>query len=175
MKLQTVIKKTLLRCESVHLKVTLLKTRYLCRCENIRKEFPDVDVATGGRLIQGLVVTKEWRQSLVIMDSLKLVDNPPLCAYTAIMKRALQEEDEELYWKLANDMVLHLNVLSNEIFTSYFAFCEKKFDTFNENINKILTFVGDNEILLPLDVVNQLQNVFQKFGFTSRTTVFSDK
>ncbi|KAJ6634895.1 Mitochondrial ribonuclease P catalytic subunit [Pseudolycoriella hygida] len=131
------------------------------------------DSTLGEGLLHGLVLTDEWRKSLDIMDSMKFCSNPSSSAYSAVIGRALHEGDESLGWNLFNDMIANCTTtLRNEAFESYIHFCEKNNDEFEKNINKMLTFIRDNEILITDKIARAFQRAFEKFDYNcSITTV----
>lgn len=119
----------------------------------------------GEGVIYGLLLTDDWRKSLEILDS-----SLPSRVYSGVVERAIHEEDEELTWKLLNEMVAKCKIPKNEVFTSYIRLSEKKTSTFTDNINKMLTFIGDNQILVSTEVANDLQRAVRNFGFYCSTT-----
>lgn len=121
----------------------------------------------GESLICGLLLTKDWRKCLELLNSIKVLAKPSTFVYSAIIGRAINDEDENIFWTLLKEMVSNCEFLPNEPFTSYISFCEKNSRTFTENINKMLTFIEENEILVSNGVVNEFQSAFQRFGYTS--------
>lgn len=140
------------------------------RYEHFAKKFPVFDNLLGEGLIYGLVLTPNWRKSLEILDSIKISSVPSPKVYSAVIERATQEEDEETVWNLMNDMVKDCKILQEYVFLAYIGFCEKKTNKFDENINKMLTFIGDNQIIVTTDVATQLYRSFQKFNYVCSIT-----
>lgn len=95
-----------------------------------------------------------------------------MSSYSAIVQRALQEEDEQLAWDVLN-MALECDAVDNDVFIKYIGYCEKNEGSFTENINKMLTFIGDNQILVSRKVVNEFQRVFQRFNHSCHITAVS--
>ncbi len=85
--------------------------------------------------------------------------------YSAVIQRAIEENDEPIAWNLLNNMAIECAVLPNDVFKSYIGFCVKQSNTFRKNINKILTFIEDNQIIVTTEVVNELQRAFQRFNY----------
>ncbi|KAG4071406.1 hypothetical protein HA402_011560 [Bradysia odoriphaga] len=140
-------------------------------CESLRKKSPALDSTSAEGIIYGLVLTADWRRSLEILDSIQISSKPSL--YSAVVQRALQEQDEHLVWKLLDAMVTDCDEIQNEVFMSYIAFCEREAVTFSEHIDKMLTFIGDNRIVVSTTVVNEIQRSFHKFNHNCSTATVS--
>lgn len=124
----------------------------------------------GEGLIYGLVLTDDWRKSLEVLDAIQISSIVSPAVYSAIIQRAIQEEDEPIVWDLMNDMVRNCKNLRKDVFMSYIGFCERNSAKFAENINKMLAFIGDNRIIVTAEVATQLHSVFQKFDYVCSIT-----
>lgn len=151
----------------------LLKLTDISRHQNFLKEFPVFDLDLSEGVIYGLICTTQWRKSLDIFDSMKELKTPSSRIYSAVIHRAIQDEDEPLVWNLFDNMIAECTVLQNEVFVSYIGFCEKNSHTFAEKINKMLTFIKDNEILVTTEVANEFQRAFQMFGYNCSITAIA--
>lgn len=137
------------------------------------KKFPVFDNVLGEGIIYGLVLTENWRKSLEILSTIKISFIPSPAVYSAVIQRAIHEEDEMIVWNLMNDMVRDSKTLQKDLFVSYIGFCEKYSEKFTENINKMLTFIGDHQIIITTEVVTQLHRAFQKFNYDCSITAVS--
>ncbi|XP_037035089.1 mitochondrial ribonuclease P catalytic subunit-like [Bradysia coprophila] len=71
-------------------------------CESLRQKSPAFDSTSAEGIIYGLVLTADWRRSLEILDSIQISSKPS--SDSAVIQRALQEQDEHLVWKLIENI-----------------------------------------------------------------------
>lgn len=76
-------------------------------------------------------------------------------------------------WNLLNAMADDCDEIQNEVFISYIGCCEREPSTFIENIDKLLTFIGENRIVISTKVVNEFQRTFHKFNHNCSTSSLS--
>lgn len=145
------------------------------RYKLLREKFDVFDSTLSEATIMGLVLTTEWRKSVEILESIKFASNPSSSMYSVIIQRALQEKDEHLACSLLNDMVTQCEIIKNEVFVAYIEFCEKNAKTFTEQIDKILSFIGDKEILVTTKVIKDFCRAFQKFGYNCSLTTINQQ
>lgn len=119
------------------------------------------------------MLTDDWRRSLEILEAVKSLSKPTPKSYTAIIERAIREGDEHIYWKVSDENVNLHDYLRKEVLVSYIDFCEKNANSFTDNINKILTFIGDNGVLISVDVANAFRSAFERFGYNCGITSIS--
>lgn len=139
----------------------------------MRKRYSAFDSALGEAIIYGLILTADWRKSIEIFDAIKISSKPSSTAYSIVIQRALQEQDEHLVWNLLNAMADDCGEIQNEVFISYIGCCEREPNTFIENIDKLLTFIGENRIVISTKVVNEFQRTLHKFNHNCSTSTLS--
>lgn len=142
----------------------------ICRYEKFQSQFPVFDNNLGEAAIFGLVLTTDWRKSVDIMNSIKLLSKPSSATYCAIIQRAIQENDQPLAWELLNTVAAECKVVQNDVFIEYIRYCEKTRDQFMENVNKMLSFIENNEILISTPVAKELHRAFQSNGYNCSVT-----
>lgn len=119
------------------------------------------------------MLTPSWRKSFEILDSIKNSSVPSPKVYSAVIQRAIREEDEEAVWNLMNEMVKDCKVVQKDVFIAHIEFCEKYSDKFEENISRMLIFIGDNQIIVNTEVAIQLHRAFQRFNYVCSITSVS--
>lgn len=134
-----------------------------CRYEKFAAKFPTFDTVLAEGVIYGLVLTNNWRKSLDILDSIKIAAVPSPAVYSAVIQRAIADEDEKIVWTLMHDMVNDCKSLQKEVFLAYIGYCEKYPAKFTENINRMLTFIGDNQIVLTTEISTRMHRAFERF------------
>lgn len=112
-------------------------------------------------LIQGLVTTEKWRSCLDLLEMMKMYSNAPtLSAYTTIVMKAFAANDMELGWRLLHQMVEQDKQPKCEIFLILLdTILKNNMKNFCTEIEKLLIFLGTNNITLTKKVVTALENI----------------
>ncbi|XP_037040469.1 mitochondrial ribonuclease P catalytic subunit-like [Bradysia coprophila] len=128
----------------------------------------------GVAIIRGLVLTADWRKSLDIIDSLR-TSSQLQTVYSAIVQRAIQEQDEHLVWEMFDKIAAKRICLHDEVLTLYIGQCERNASTFKENIDRMLAAIGANRILVTAEVANEFQRAFRRFNYSCTVTTVSER
>lgn len=126
-------------------------------------------------LILALSVTKEWRDVLKIVDKQKNAESsmakPPAIVYRTLVTKAFSEDDQQLGWKLL-DEISKKNILpDNRIFLAYWDYCRRFKLELGENLDKMMEFIRKNQIIVQKEIVDGLAGLIgdagQSFGYAN--------
>lgn len=76
-----------------------------CSYAELKKLCPLFDSSTGENVILGLSLTKEWKETLNILDMLKLSCFPSTIVYSAIARAAFLNNEDKIGWELLNETI----------------------------------------------------------------------
>lgn len=115
-------------------------------------------------MLHALVTTNEWRQSLSLLDTIKLTAKPSTSAYSTLIARSFTEKDTELGWKLLIECVESDKQPKCEVFIAYIRMCAQLHASDNLNaceeaITRLLKFIGHHSLIVSRSVIEELQQV----------------
>lgn len=127
-------------------------------CNYIIAKHKIIESSLAENLIHGLCLTKDWMKSLDILSHIRIVLTPNATTYSCIISKALDEDDLGVAWSLLSQMTSEQLAPRTQIYLKYF----KKFkDNFVET-EKMLRLIGENNLMLPEGIIEDLQGLFNK-------------
>lgn len=120
-----------------------------------------LDATTAENAIHGLCVTKDWMKSFELLDMIRITSSPNATTYSVIITKAFSSGCEEVGWKLLDEMVKNLKEPRSEVYFAWF----KNF-TKVEELEKMLTFISDNGLLISDEAIEELQKIFRSCNYS---------
>lgn len=103
-------------------------------------------------------MTTEWKKSINIIEKYNIqCCASTLSAFSLIAANAFWEDQPEIGWKMLNKISETLFFPNCISFMAYWDYCNAHADELKINIEKMLTFIGDNHILVSKIVIDKLQ------------------
>lgn len=144
----------------------------------IMKKYKILDSITCENLIYGILITNQWKKSLDLLNMIELTCKPSSNVYNEIILRAFNnlqndDSDEDIGWKLLNEMIINNKQPKCEIFLIYLKRCKQNSQSrvkFQENIEKMFKFLENNEILITRLVANELHKLLLEYNIKSNIT-----
>lgn len=120
-------------------------------------------------MLHALVTTDEWRQSLTLLDTIKLTAKPSTSAYCVLVARAFAERDTELGWRMLTECVEADKQPRCEVFVAYIRMCRELFadDQYDRRIEALGTmfkFIGQHCLVVTRTVVEEIQRALERGG-----------
>lgn len=138
---------------------------FTSRCQKLLKDPNDILPSTVFKsVITGLCRTDDWRNSIDYIERIRdfAVSND---IYHTVAHRAFKELDFDLGFNCLRGSVYKGET---EIFNTYWASCMRDPSTALENLERMLAFIGEREILLQSSCIKSLLNVFNGFGVVGK-------
>lgn len=120
-------------------------------------------------MLHALITTNEWRQSLSLLDTIKLTAKPSTSAYSVIIARAFAERETEIGWKILTECVEADKQPKCEAFLSYIRMCvvlhpKDQSHIRMEALTKMLKFIGHHSLLVSRSVIEELKLALNHSG-----------
>lgn len=120
-----------------------------------------LDGTTAENSIYALSVTSQWKKTLELLQMIKFTCSPTAGTYSRIIVAAFSNGEWEIGWKLMYEMLLdHRNPFS-DVFISWFQNCSRT----QEDLEKMLYYIGNNNILVSKDVATEIAKAFFEIGY----------
>lgn len=127
-------------------------------CNFVIAKHKVIESTLAENLIHGLCLTKDWMKSLDILSHIRIFSAPKAATYSCIISKALDEDNLEVAWSLLNQMISEQLAPRTQVYIKYF----KKFKDNIVETEKMLRTIGENDLLLPEKVIEDLQGLFNK-------------
>lgn len=118
-------------------------------------------------MLHALITTHEWRQSLSLLDSIKLTSKPSTSAYCVLAARAFAERDTDLGWKTLTECVEVDKQPKCDVFLAYIQMCNEMYSVDQnkarlEAITIMLKFIGQHGLIVSRTVIEELQEYLNR-------------
>lgn len=138
--------------------------------QKIRQQHEVLDQTTCENLISALIVTPQWKESLHLLDMVKIAAQPTVHAYSMIAAKAFTSPgDMELGWKLLKEIGESGRQPKCEIFIQYLETIRSDPANFLNNLDRFLQFIAEYRITVSKAVVDKLQEVVKTSNFIVST------
>lgn len=118
------------------------------------------------------MLTDKWQDTFNLLDMIKITTKPSTSSYNVIIAKTFNENQLEIGWKLLNEMIAIDRSPNCEVFLSYLHAVDVKYV---ENIEKILSFIGDNRIVISRRVITELKYIYEKLGYSCQFTTIQTR
>lgn len=145
---------------------------------HLRLKYPLLDGLTAESCILALSLTDCWRESEELLEILKIsCSKASSASYSAIAVAAFKNGDPEIGWKYFNELVEQKKKPSSEAYIAYVDYCLKNFENADDclkEIEKLLSFLGQHNLLPDKIVTEHIKQVFEKFGWVGYFSTVND-
>jgi pentatricopeptide repeat protein len=125
------------------------------------KKHSILDASTAENVIFALCATKAWKQTLDFLGMIKFSCKPNASTYSVIIATAFYNRDYDTGWKLLREMISNQRIALPEVYMSWFKNCPRNIEDFE----KMMYFIGNNNVLIPKNVGVDLAKAFHELGF----------
>ena len=154
--------------------ITPEEEKEICRIyDQLRKEYPLLDGQTCNCCILALSLTKRWKESLELIEMVKLADNPGITVMGAVICAALRNDEFILAWELINECIAKQPLVPS-VYLEYLDYCKRHFsgDELKGEVEKILMFWREHQVEPTEYVIKVYASFFDSIGYdTSYTSI----
>lgn len=118
------------------------------------------------------MLTDKWPDTYNLLEMIKISTKPSTASYNVIIAKSFKENQLDIGWKLLNEMITIDRSPNCDVFLSYLKAVREKGV---EKIDEILSFIGENRIIVSLRVITQLKNIYQNFQYDCKFTTIHSK
>jgi ribonuclease P protein 3 len=124
-----------------------IRNEILKLCEKVINQHGEIyEATTAESLIHGLSLTKEWKSSLKYLEQVKSIDKAPSeSTYCCIISRAIDENDNDLAWKLLDEMAEGDMIPKSFIFIQWI----EKYRNDCAKMEQMFEYIANNHFILP--------------------------
>lgn len=151
-----------------------------CRCRYIDarlKKKPNRGVYR--ELILSISLTKQWRDVLTTIESQRNaglpMGKPPVMVYKILIAKAFSEDDQQLGWKLLNEVIKENILPDSRVFSAYWSYCSRFNTKLNENLEKMIEFIKENNIIVQKEVIDGLANLIESAGHSFKYVKITER
>ena len=130
------------------------------------KKHPFLDGNSCDSLIESLSLTKHWRESFKLLDMCKITGNPSVGSFSQLAKACFQNGEVDTGWQLMNECIDIGKYPSCMTYLAWIDHSKKDPLTLVENIEKMLNFTSDKDVLLTKTVTQELGMLFDSLGYS---------
>lgn len=116
-------------------------------------------------VIEGLCSTNNWLDSVEYLkkfEGISITDS----TYHTFARRAFEERNFELGFKYL--LINKGGRVKSNVFNSYWLACKNDQKTAIRNLERMLTFIGENELLVKKNCIENLLNMFNEIDVTGK-------
>jgi len=121
--------------------------------KDLRKKYKLLDATTCENVIHALSITKHWKECLKLLDEIKITCSPGVSAYSVIVAAAFANNENDLAWKLLDEIVVNDRTPQSVAYLSYIKQCKKM-----EHLEKLFEFFRLNVIKCDTEVARSLSH-----------------
>ncbi|XP_001603527.1 mitochondrial ribonuclease P catalytic subunit [Nasonia vitripennis] len=157
--------------------VTAEEEEEICRVyDNLRKKYPLLDAKTCSSCILALSLTKRWKETLELLEMMKITSNPGQSVMSAIISAAFRNQEVPMGWTIMTE-VTERYPLEPRVYKDYLTHCLNKVDKskLHEEIEKMFLFWGQHDIKPTEEVIMKYTNLYESFGYTAKPTTISKR
>lgn len=150
---------------------------FFSRCQKLQTEFAAYDSNTGENMLHALITTDEWRQSISLLDTIKLTAKPSTSAYSVLIARAFAEKDVDIGWRVLTECVEADKQPKCDVFIAYIRMCTEmpEPNARLEALTRMWKFIGQHDLIVSRSVIEELQTVFHSESERSTQVTIGDK
>lgn len=120
-----------------------------------------LDSTTAENSIFALSVTKQWKKCLELLQMIKFTASPTSAAYSRVIIAAFSNKEMEIGWKLMSEMLMDHRSPQPTVYISWYQNCDRT----QEDLEKMLKFIGNNNIMIPNQVATEIARAFYEIGY----------
>lgn len=157
--------------------ITTEEEEEICRVyDDLRKKYPLLDGKTCSDCILAISLTKKWKDTLELLDMMKITSNPGVNVMSAIISAAFRNDEVAMGWKIMTEATERYP-LDSRVYKEYLGHCKKKVDKskLQEEVEKMFYFWGEHDIKPSEEVVREYMDLYQSFGYTAKSTTISKR
>lgn len=128
--------------------------------EEVKQKYEVLDYNTSESIILGLSLTPYWKEGLKFLEQCKLSATPSRVAYGALIRSAFNHDDPQTVLMLANEIVKKGQNPAPAVYENWIDWCVKK-PEFQENIEVLLKFMEEAEIVMPAEATTKFIKVLE--------------
>lgn len=130
-------------------------------------------------MLHAILATDAWRESIAMLQSIKLTAKPTTSAYSLLAARAFDANEAAIGWHSLTECLADDRVPRCEVFVAYARMCERNVPVEGGQrltaLTKMLQLVGAHGMLVSQTVVDELARVFATIGWRSQVVHIDEK
>lgn len=144
--------------------------------DDLRKKYPLLDGMTASSCIYALSLTKRWKESLELLDMIKIASRPGVWVMRSIICAAFKNKEPLLGWKMMQESITN-GPLDHSIYMDYAEYYQKnlKGDQLKNEIEKMFNFWREHYVLPPKFVIKKYVEICDTLGYDANFTSVSRK
>lgn len=84
---------------------------------------------------------------------------PPAMVYKMFVIKAFSEDDDQLGWKMLDEIGNENILIDARVFSAYWDYCRRKQSNMKENLERMMTFISTNKFIVTKEVVDGLTSL----------------
>lgn len=130
-------------------------------------------------MLHAILATDAWRESVDMLQSIKLTAKPSTSAYSLLAARAFGENEAIIGWRVLHECLAAERVPRCEVFVAYARMCESHVPVEGgrrlEELTKMMQLIGAHGLVISQLAVDELARVFATTGWRSEVVHIDDK
>lgn len=120
--------------------------------------------------------TDKWIDSLALLETIKITSKPSASAYSVIASKAFDNGRMDIGWQMLRECISAEKIPKCEVFQSYIRWCHNQSAAErNDNLTKMLQFIGQHDLIVSRAVINDLQTFFTEYNYSCHTVAIGKK
>lgn len=127
-------------------------------CKELMDKNQPLEATLAENMIHGLSQTEEWMKCLELFHHIQAATSINTSTYSCIIWKALDEGNLDIAWNLLNQMSSELTLPKSTVFLKYL----DKYGKDDVATERLLKYIGENNLLLPDCLVEEFRDVVSK-------------